>query len=69
VVLAEGRARGASHMFLDPNFQLSERQSLNESAAAVARDLVTRLTEGIPGQTSISGHSQRLGEREREQGY
>jgi hypothetical protein len=69
VVLAEGRARGASHMFLDPNFQLSEHQSINQAAEEAARDLVMRLTEGIPGQSGISGHSQRLGEREREPRY
>lgn len=55
VVLAEGRVRGETHMFLDPNFQLSERQSLNDAAAEAARSLVSRLSEGIPGQGGILG--------------
>jgi hypothetical protein len=55
VVLAEGRARGTTHMFLDPNFELSDRQALNDAAEDAARDLVMRLTEGIPGQTGAGG--------------
>lgn len=62
-VLAEGRARGASHIFLDENFQLTERQSLNEAAADAARDLVSRLSEGIPGQTSVGGERDIMGNR------
>ncbi|MGI8604993.1 MAG: LPS assembly lipoprotein LptE [Verrucomicrobiales bacterium] len=59
VVLAEGRARGSSHLYLDPNFQLSERQAISHAAAHAARDLVTRLTEGLPGQNAIMGGSLR----------
>ncbi len=60
VVLAEGRARGDSHMFLDDNFQLSERQALNEAAGDAAREIVTRLTEGIPGQTDVTGSARNI---------
>ncbi|MFN0129412.1 MAG: LPS assembly lipoprotein LptE [Verrucomicrobiales bacterium] len=62
-VLADGRARGSSHIFLDENFQLTERQALNEAAAEAARDLVTRLSEGIPGQTGVATGRDILGNR------
>jgi hypothetical protein len=56
-VLIEGRARGSSQLFLGGNFQLTERQSLQEAAANVARDIVTRLSEGIPGQAGVTSGS------------
>ena len=59
-VLTEGRARGSSHLFLDENFQLTERQSLQEAASDVAREIVTRLAEGIPGQAAVGGSSRDL---------
>ena len=62
-VLADGRARGSSNIFLDENFQLTERQSLNEAASEAARDLVTRLSEGIPGQTGVATGRDILGNR------
>jgi len=62
-VLADGRARGSSNIFLDENFQLTERQALNEAAAEAARDLVTRLSEGIPGQTGVASGRDILGNR------
>jgi len=62
-VLADGRARGSSHIFLDENFQLTEHQALNEAAAVAARDLVTRLSEGIPGQTGVATGRDILGNR------
>jgi len=62
-VLAVGRARGSSNIFLDENFQLTERQALNEAAAEAARDLVTRLSEGIPGQTGVATGRDILGNR------
>ncbi len=64
-VLADGRARGSSHIFLDENFQLTERQALNEAAAEAARDLVTRISEGIPGQTGVATGRDILGNRRR----
>ena len=62
-VLADGRARGASNIFLDENFQLTERQALNDAAADAARDLVTRLSEGIPGQSGVATGRDILGNR------
>jgi hypothetical protein len=62
-VLADGRARGSSNIFLDENFQLTERQALNEAASEAARDLVTRLSEGIPGQTAVASGRDILGNR------
>jgi hypothetical protein len=50
-ILVQGRARGSSQLFLGGNFQLTERQSLQEAASNVAHDIVTRLAEGIPGQS------------------
>jgi hypothetical protein len=62
-VLADGRARGSSNIFLDENFQLTERQALNEAASEAARDLITRLSEGIPGQTGVATGRDILGNR------
>ena len=62
-VLADGKARGSSNIFLDENFQLTERQALNEAATEAARDLVTRLSEGIPGQTGVATGRDILGNR------
>lgn len=59
-VLARGRARGASHIFLDNNFQLTERQSLSEAAANAARYLVSEIAEGIPGQEAANLEDQRV---------
>ena len=68
-VLTEGRARGSSHLFLDENFQLTERQSLQEAAADVAREIVTRLAEGIPGQAAVGGRSRDLMGNRRSSGF
>ena len=62
-VLADGRARGTSQVFLDEDFQLTERQALNDAAAEAARDLVTRLAEGIPGQMAVESGRDILGNR------
>ncbi len=59
-VISEGLARGSTSVFLDQNFQLSERQGLNEAAANMAQELVTRLAEGIPGQTGLTGRARSL---------
>jgi Lipopolysaccharide-assembly len=68
-LLTEGRARGSSQLFLDENFQLTERQSLQEAASDVAREIVTRLAEGIPGQAAVGGSSRDLMGNRRSSGF
>lgn len=46
VVLARGSVDGSTSVFLDPNFQLSERQAIDDAAHRLAEELVSRLTEG-----------------------
>ena len=45
-ILDEGTIEGVSNSFLDPNFQLSERQALALAAEKLAENLVSRLSEG-----------------------
>ncbi len=45
-ILAEGQVEGSGHQFLDPNFQLSEREALPVAAERLAVDLVSRISEG-----------------------
>lgn len=45
-VLDEGQVEGEAAQFLDPNFQLSERQALPHAAERLAEGLVSRLSEG-----------------------
>ena len=45
-VLTTGTVEGATSAFLDPNFQRSEYQALDDAAARLAEDLVSRLSEG-----------------------
>lgn len=45
-VLMKGRVDGSSNLFLDPNYQLTERQGIDEAARKMAEDLVSRLSEG-----------------------
>lgn len=45
-VLYTGTARGTTNVFLDPNFQLSERQAINEAAQRAAQQIVSRIAEG-----------------------
>jgi len=45
-LLSKGTVRGATSIFLDPNFQLSERQALDDASRKMAEELVSRLTEG-----------------------
>jgi hypothetical protein len=45
-VLTTGTAEGATSVFLDPNFQRSEYQGLDDAAARLSEDLVSRLSEG-----------------------
>ncbi len=63
-VLADGTARGSSHIFLDQNFQLSERQAVEDAAKDLADDLVSKISEGIPGQSSVgAGGGRSLSDR------
>ena len=45
-VLDQGTIEGRVSQFLDPNFQLSERQALPLAAEKLAENLVSRLSEG-----------------------
>ena len=45
-VLTTGTVEGSTSAFLDSNFQRSESQALDEAAARLAEDLVSRLSEG-----------------------
>lgn len=44
--LAKGNINGSTSVFLDPNFQLSERQAIDDASSRVAEELVSRLAEG-----------------------
>ena len=45
-VITTGTVEGSTSAFLDPNFQRSESQALDEAAARLADELVSRLSEG-----------------------
>lgn len=45
-ILDQGLIDGETSRFLDPNFQLSERQALPLAAERLAENLVSRLSEG-----------------------
>ncbi len=45
-VLDQGTVEGETSRFLDPNFQLSERQALPLAAERLAENLVSKLAEG-----------------------
>lgn len=45
-LLSKGNIKGATSVFLDPNFQLSERQALDDASRKMAEELVSRLSEG-----------------------
>ena len=42
-----GTVTGKTNIFLDPNFQLSERQAVQDAAERLAFSLTSRLTEGF----------------------
>ena len=42
-----GSVRGRTNIFLDPNFQLTERQAVQDAAEKLAIALTSRLTEGF----------------------
>lgn len=44
--IARGTVNGSTSVFLDPNFQLSERQAIDDASSRVAEELVSRLAEG-----------------------
>ncbi|MEM9479353.1 MAG: LPS assembly lipoprotein LptE [Verrucomicrobiota bacterium] len=46
-VLSKGVSRGHSTVFLDPNFQLSERQAIQKASEEAARRLVSSISEGF----------------------
>ena len=56
LVLNRGKVNGDTNIFLDPNFQLSERQSFDEISREIAFDLVARLSEGWPGEGGNVGN-------------
>jgi outer membrane lipopolysaccharide assembly protein LptE/RlpB len=45
-VLTRGTVNGSTSVFLDPNFQLSERQAIDDASRKMAEELVSRLAEG-----------------------
>ena len=45
-ILANGNVTGRTNIFLDPNFQLSERQAVQQAAQRAATNLVTSISEG-----------------------
>ena len=45
-VLHSGRVYGASTIVLDPNFQLSEHQAMEEASQRIASTLVSEIAEG-----------------------
>ena len=45
-VLMRGTANGSTSLFLDPNFQLTERQGIDDASLRAAEDIVSRLCEG-----------------------
>ena len=46
LVLAEGSTQGETNVFLDRNFQLSERQGIEDASRDLAEKLVARIAEG-----------------------
>ena len=45
-VLHSGRVYGGSTVVLDPNFQLSEHQAMEEASQRIAATLVSEIAEG-----------------------
>ena len=45
-LLSKGTVQGSTSVFLDPNFQLSERQAIDDASRKMAEELVSRLSEG-----------------------
>jgi hypothetical protein len=45
-VLMKGTAQGTTSVFLDPNFQLTERQAIDEAGRKAAEEILARVAEG-----------------------
>jgi hypothetical protein len=45
-VLIKGTAQGDTSVFLDPKFQLTERQAIDEASRKVGEEILTRVAEG-----------------------
>lgn len=45
-VLHSGRVYGSSYIVLDPNFQLSEHQAMEEASQRIAANLVSEIADG-----------------------
>lgn len=45
-VLMKSTAQGETSVFLDPKFQLTERQAIDEASRKVAEDILSRVAEG-----------------------
>lgn len=45
-LLSKGTVQGNTNIFLDPNFQLSERQAIDDASRKMSEELVSRLSEG-----------------------
>lgn len=46
LILAEGTVQGDTNVFLDRNFQLSDRQGIEDATHELAEKLVSRIAEG-----------------------
>lgn len=44
--LLKGNAQGDTSVFLDPNFQLTERQAIDEASRKAAEEILSRVAEG-----------------------
>ena len=44
--LMKGAAQGDTSAYLDPNFQLTERQAIDEASRKAAEDILSRVAEG-----------------------
>lgn len=44
--LLKGNAQGDTSVYLDPNFQLTERQAIDEASRKAAEDIFSRVAEG-----------------------
>ncbi|MGK0184796.1 MAG: outer membrane lipopolysaccharide assembly protein LptE/RlpB [Verrucomicrobiales bacterium] len=46
LILAEGSVQGDTNVFIDRNFQLSDRQGIEDATRDLSRKLVARISEG-----------------------
>jgi len=66
IILGNGKVFGDTNLFLDANFQLSERQAFSNISDRLAADLVSRIAEGWDGTTAgtVSDDNDIYNERE-----